>query len=219
MRYIWIILAIWFATAAQAGPWQRPVSTGFMSSSSTFTVSNHDLSLTYYSVLYVEYGLSKTTTLGFSGGLNEINKINGHAFLRRPIKTWESGWLLAYEIGLGGTYHLGASTPEVRLGLTLGRGITIRQRKGWFTFDTSLTKSREDWNWTSETTLGVTARNKWKWIAQVTAEKSRYQPAHISVSPSVAFPLGKRAHLQVGLIGESRGGGRVGIKTSIWREF
>lgn len=219
MRCVWIILAIWLATAAHGGPWLRQVSTGFLSTGSTVTISPIDGTIASYSGLYLEYGRSAEETLVFSGGVNESNTISGHLFLRRPISTWESGWLGAYEIGIGGSYFADQLTPEIRLGLTLGRGITIRRNNGWLTLDTSLKMSKADLSLMTEMTVGITTEKRWKWIGQITAEKAYQKPTYFSFSPSVAIPLGKQGHLQVGLIGNTRDGGRVGIKTSIWREF
>ncbi len=131
-------LALWaIPQNAQAGAWLREEATGFVSLSFGATKFSETTN-----ALYVEYGLSSTTTIGldvstFTNAQNVRNGF-GNIFLRRAIGPTDRDSKFSYEIGIGGLWGNEMQRPTLKTGLSWGRGFQLDERNGWVNIDAAV---------------------------------------------------------------------------------
>lgn len=220
MRTIWIITVLAMACSANAGPWLRPDGEGFMPVDSIGSIGRDQGDLGLYSGIFVEYGQSEELTLGFSGGLDQLQNGFATAYLRRAIPPSNRNWRAAYDLGIGADFGPDRLEPHLRIGMSVGRGGLFRKQTGWTHVDSWLTvKSDSRPAWKVEATLGNRGAQDWLYLMQLFANKQGEDPWQFELAPSIAIPLKRPRHLQIGLSASTQDSGRYGIKVSIWRAF
>ena len=223
-----IILAL-SALRAEAGAWPREEGKTFLSLSQTFTTGTFSLlapteTLTSYSSLYAEYGLTATTTIGIEAayGLGpEARLATGIAFVRRPIWETESGHRFAADLGVGWRTEGSEQDLRLRPGLAWGRGFESAWGNGWMGADASaeLMLPSDDMAFKVDLTTGVKPNDDWMAIMQVQSGRYPGSGAIIRLAPSVVRAIGERAHLQLGLDAAVYGDDAIGVKLGAWFSF
>jgi len=126
------------AQLAHAGAWLREQGTGFVSFS--YGALKSDQSSTS---IFVEYGLSDTTTIGVDINAfiaqSEVRNAFGIAFLRRSLGPTDRTSKWSYEVGVGAFWEDEQILPAAKSAVSWGRGIQFRERSGWMNVDASLT--------------------------------------------------------------------------------
>lgn len=140
MRQVLAATIVFFLTmppAVQAGAWLRKEGEGFVSLSFGATRFSETTN-----ALYLEYGLTETTTIGLdiSAFTNSLNVRNGfgNLFVRRAIGPTDRDSKWAYEIGLGGLWGNEMQRPTLKTGVSWGKGFQINNRNGWVNIDSAL---------------------------------------------------------------------------------
>ncbi|WP_323766438.1 hypothetical protein [Marinovum sp.] len=209
------------ATMASAGAWPRDKGAGFLASStqiSGFGQGCRIEALSIFNNLYLEYGLTRSLTLGLDIGQSVGDDPNYRLFLRAPV-IHRQGKYLSLEASLGQVGDLSYTA----LGLSFGRGFTLGAASGWFGLDTRrvqaegpgaeyLRQSKVD------VTAGLTFPGGVKAMAQVFHTRVG-ETLYTSLAPSVVVPLGKRSHLQGGLLFDLQSPALPGVKLGLWQEF
>lgn len=206
---VWLICLLVCANGAIAGPWLRDKGSGFLSASTlsdgiTLPTAN----------LYIEYGLSKTFTLGGSfelrtGGLEHLAVI----FLRKPLGPRDAKLLKAFDLGLG----VENTAPFLRVGLNIGRGIKLGETYGWATLDSAIDIFQGGGlRLKSDATLGLNLSDRWKVMGQIFAEH-KDSDLTLKFAPSAVWtPKSGKQSYQFGFeIGDDRTAFRAGL----WRDF
>lgn len=218
MRTIWIITVLWMACSADAGPWLRPDGEGFMSVDSIGSVGRNQGDLTHHNGFFLEYGLSEGTTVGLKGGLNQDNDASLTLYQRKSLPIRSKGWVAAYDIGIGADLKGQKTNAHLRLGFAFGRGGLFDI--GWVHLDgVALLKPGKPPSLKLEATLGTKADKGRMYLMQGFAESIDGGAWEFTLSPSVAFPLRKKRHIQIGLTASTQDGGQIGLKSAVWYEF
>ena len=207
---------------AFAGAWLRESGTGFISSTAIASL-NRDLGQT----TYLEYAVRDDVTLGAELGFHTAasGRQSGTAsfFVRRPLvkQRWPNVW--AYELGMGVGWTGDLVLPNIKAGISWGRGYRLNEINGWMAIDTSVLWDvyKGEYLAKLDGTLGVNFTPRLTGMLQVFY--SGWADADATYfAPSVVFrPLTARPQirLQVGaktLIGEPTS---VTLKFSLWRNF
>ena len=219
MRLAVLLAALLLPMPAHAGAWLRDEGTTFLSFGTTV-----DELYRVNGSIYVEYGLRPGLTLGFKADM-EMDMTTGRpgdgtafVFLRMPIPTGERAYKLAYEVGLGSTFG-SDSIPVVRVGLSFGRGFSVRGKSGWVAFDTAVEWEKESKAKTlkADGTVGLTLSDRFQIMMQVFLSDSEIGHS-TTYAPSVIWrpqPDGSTRY-QLGIESED---GLVALKLGLWREF
>ncbi|MER2508922.1 hypothetical protein [Amaricoccus sp.] len=223
-----IIVAL-SALRAEAGAWPREEGTTFISLSQVFTTGTESLlapteTLTSYSSLYAEYGLTGTTTIGFDAAYGtgpEARLGTGIAFVRRPIWETPSGHRFAADFGVGWRTESGDQDVRLRPGLAWGRGFESAWGNGWMGVDASaeLLLPSDDTAFKVDFTTGVKPSDDWMLIFQVQTGRYAGTGALVRVAPSVVRAFGEKSHLQIGLDATVFGDDSIGVKLATWFSF
>lgn len=220
MRTIWIITFLAMACSANAGPWLRPDGDGFMSLDSIGSIGRDQGDLSAYSGLFAEYGLSDITTFGFVGGIDQANNGNATAFLKWQGPAVSENWITAFDLGLGANFDADGSHPHLRIGTSLGRGGLFHTQRGWTQFDAFLLiGSGQQIRAKLEATLGTRGAKDWIYLLQLFAQSNTENGWDYELAQSIAVPLKRKRHLQIGLLANTQDGGRIGLKAALWHEF
>jgi hypothetical protein len=129
-----LAISLCVPSAALAGAWLKEKGHGFVSLSFGANMAEE-----ITGGLYVEYGLSDSTTIGidisgFSGGSITLNGY-GSLFLRRSIGPTDKPSKWAYEIGIGGYWEQETARPALKSAISWGRGFQFKGRNGWMNMD------------------------------------------------------------------------------------
>ncbi|CUI67592.1 hypothetical protein [Cognatishimia activa] len=220
MRTIWIIIMTMMSCAAQAGPWLRSGGEGFLAVDSIGSVGRDQGNLRYYSGIYAEYGLNDQVTLGLHAGQELYGDAQATIFARFPIHLDQDEWAFAYDIGLGVDLKREAPKKALRLGMSVGRSMQIRQTNGWWSIEAQIRlRAQTGRDLKMETTVGVKDKKERLYILQGFAQKTAGSDWTYELQPTVVIPLFRNAKLQVGLSASTEGEGRYGARISTWRRF
>lgn len=131
---VWLVLTLCAASPAWAGAWLKEKGGGFVSLS-----FGANLSSEMTAAIYVEYGLSDSTTIGLdvNGFSSETKELYGYAnvFFRRAIGPTDRPNKFAYELGIGGYWVDDSARPALKSTLSWGRGFQLKDRNGWLNMD------------------------------------------------------------------------------------
>ena len=200
--------------AALAGAWLREEGTGF--SSLSFYASEPFDEESYYTGLYLEYGLRPNLTVGFDLGRGVTGQGKTIAFARLPIKRQGQN-RLAFELGLGRI----AGQQVLRPGLAYGRGFDTRWGGGWLALDSfvELDLGDRQVDVKSDLTLGVTLDSGRRWMLQLQAGRAADEPEFLRIVPSTTYEIRPGWQLELGLSKALTGARESGVKLGLWRAF
>ncbi len=209
-----ILILMFFATAASAGPWPREEGKGFLSISADLDAEDgKDNFLSFY----LEYGLSRDRTFGIDRRESGDEIAKTIAFLRYPVGATDRRLKLAYEIGLG----ILDNDAALRPGVSVGRGFEMAQRSGWWTWDTRALLV-EDTNMTlaeSDITFGLQTNASSKLILQVQTGVPRKSDAYVKLAPSLAIQSSEGRHYTIGVTAGVVENNEVKVNFGLWQEF
>ncbi|KPA21121.1 hypothetical protein shim_25860 [Shimia sp. SK013] len=212
-----VLVFLALAPAAHSGPWPRPPGEQFMSVSLEAPHNADSLAQAFASVYY-ERGLKRDWTMGFDTGANGLGYSKAYIFLRRPVWQGRSA-RVALALGVGQQSTAAGVGYALRPELSWGRNLTMLQRSGWLTIDTSAAYviSTQTTVIKSETTIGLSLTPKAITFLQATAEKETGQPLRTMLTPSLAFQIRSNMHL-VGAAVLSPDQ-RTKLKLGLWMTF
>ena len=131
-----LAICLCVAPMAHAGAWLREKGGGFVSLSFGATQFSETTN-----ALYIEYGLSDSTTIGLDiSAFTNADKVRngfGTLFVRRSIGLTDRPSKWAYEIGIGGLWGEETQRPAFKTGVSWGRGFEFKDRSGWVNVDGS----------------------------------------------------------------------------------
>lgn len=211
-----VILLLLMTTPVLAGPWPRAPGAQFMSMS---VEGNHGIDRApAYGSLYYEYGLWPRLTLGVDAGMDSWGQSGTLIFARMPIVNTASGHWVTGELGVGAFGNLAGSEPALRPGLSWGRHLDIWQG-GWVSLEAKYTRLLvSDQEWAKlEATMGLNHGTRVKYLLQVTAESFSGLDPMATVTPALAFRVGKSFHLVGGII--ARSDGSAALKLGLWADY
>ena len=222
MRYYLLITAILhcFAAPLAAGPWLREEGKTFLSTSISSTRTFETQSSTY-----LEFGLSKETTLGADLNLaaNAPSGQNGSGvlFFRRALGPAEGKNKFAYEIGIGANWGSYGTRPTLKTGLTWGRGMQMGAKGGWITVDGSLLWDikTKDYLAKLDGTFGLNLGKAAKGILELNLGHSDGSTYATIVPSLVVRPPITDFQIQFGVEAPLKGTAANRIKIGLWREF
>jgi hypothetical protein len=200
--------------AASAGPWPREEGKGFLSFSFDIDAETGDDNFLSF---YLEYGLGKDRTFGIDRRESSDEIAKTIAFLRYPIGSADRRLKLAYEIGLGVVDNHGALRP----GFSLGSGLELGQRSGWWTWDSRaiLYDDLEDGLFEADITLGIQMTGRTKVIMQLQGGVPSEGDAYAKLAPSFVLQNGAGRHYTLGLTAGVVEVDEVKINIGLWQEF
>lgn len=217
------LLALLCPVAALAGPWPREAGEGFVSTATEirgFTLAGDVGQLTQFSSLYLEYGLTRSLTLGLSLGHGTAADTDARAFVSLPVYHL-GGQRAALELSVG---RVGATTYS-GVALHYGRGFQVLGRDGWIAVEArldhaigagfalgALRQSKLD------LTLGLTHPNGLKTMAQV-FNTTTGDDIYSTFAPGIAVPVGPNHQIETGLLIDLNDSGPPGVKIGLWHEF
>ena len=135
---LWSILLILLTApvTAYSGAWLREKGKGFSSNTVSVT-QNYDISES----TFLEYGVRDDLTLGaevsFLASSYGLQSGSATLFLRRPLGRQGRPNVWSAELGIGAAWVGDVVTPNVKAGLSWGRGFTLAEKNGWITIDRS----------------------------------------------------------------------------------
>lgn len=219
-RLIPILVAVTFGQSVQAGPWLREKG-------STFNAVS--FSSSYYletaSQIYLEYGLTETTTLigDLSMARSQVLPAKGTATvsIRRALVGPEAKSKWAYELGVGVGWIGEQVLPHVRTALSWGKGITWAEKSGWMTLDAAVL-----WDTTQSLHVGKVDTTLGMKLTDVTTGMLQFYSVFaagdqfFTIAPSLVFqPKNAKFRLQVSSESEIGNLGNTALKIGLWREF
>ena len=209
-------LASLLAAPVLSGPWLREEGSGFASLSieaATFSAFESDA--------YAEYGLTPNLTIGaklhtqmHQDGFGDTEAA---AFLRFPLGPTDRTWRAAYDIGLSYRRDDNISGIALRLGASVGRGLSFAEG-GWLVFDASVDLPTGELStlFKLDSTLGINVNESWKAMMQIFVSGNDFD-ARVTFAPSLIWrPKRAKSQFQFGLETEE---GRTSARLSIWRDF
>ena len=217
-------LAMIFLSVCHTGPCramaarQGRVFTANSVELSGFRLDRDLMQTPYYSSSYIEYGLTRSLTLGLHVGHGSSSEIDARAFLRIPLSQTDPH-RLAFELSTG----MVGDTGYLGLGLQYGRGFALFERNGWITVEGRVDMlSRErgmDYRQGKlDVTLGLALPNGIKTMAQIFATETGGE-IFASFAPGIAVPLWRRTTLEAGVLVDMTRGNDPGLKLGLWQEF
>jgi hypothetical protein len=216
MRVILLIFSV-LAPMAQAGPWPREKGHAFLSFGGLSEIDETTGTISTYSTLYGEYGLTEKATLGLDLGTDQRRSSKAVVFLRLPVRPDTHTTKIAAEMGFG----VEDGSAAIRPGLSIGRGYTLGKRNGWMTADsrTVLFKDFKDTLFESDLTLGLSATKRIKMILQLQTGVPVNDTSYIRFAPSVVFKRKTGRYIEFGATAGIVGIKGLGLKIGSWFEF
>ncbi len=230
-----LILAA-LAGPACAGAWPREKGSTFVSlshavSTGTQTLLTPFMTISNYTGLYAEYGLTEKLTLGLDAGLGgnpadaetEAYEVRATAvFLRYPVWSDDSGHRTAVQLGFGRiTDSVHGDQTRLIPALAWGYGFESRFGGGWAGIDASadIRQPSGEVFWKADATLGLKPTERWMGILQL--QTGLYPDAEplVRFAPSVVRKLGPRLSLQLGGFAGLTGDDSLGAKAALWLSF
>lgn len=209
-----VLLLIFVAGGAVAGPWPQPAGTGHLCFSLEGKASD---GTGLYGTLYTEWGIGRDRTLGLDLGQSEDEFDKAVLFLRWPLGRAAGETLHAWELGLGVVRGEAALRP----GFSLGRGITIGQSAGWISLDTrgAILETDGAMLLESDLTVGAETPRGDKWMVQLQMGAPSDRSPYVKIAPSYAFRQGDGRHLLLGATAGLVGTDTVKITLGLWQSF
>ena len=216
MRTLPFLVALVLAGPATGGAWLREKGTGFLSYSGVY---NEDGRLD--GAVYLEYGFRPKLTLGAKVDIDMTDGRTGDGtvfvFGRKPLRTGERRYKLAYEVGIGSTFGDDAEML-LRTGLSYGRGITLWDKNGWLAIDSAVEWAMQDGTDTTklDATFGLTLNDRFKVMMQAFVSHTDTSTT-TTLAPSVIWQRNKETpSYQLGVEAKE---GTYAIKLGVWRSF
>lgn len=212
-----VLLLIFIAGGACAGPWPQPAGTGHLCFSLEGKASDGS---ELYGTLYTEWGIGRDRTLGLDLGQSEDELDKAVLFLRWPLgrEADESGEArFAWEMGLG----LVRGEAALRPGFSLGKGILFGRNAGWISLDTrgAVFGKSGDMLLESDLTVGAQTPQGNKWMVQLQMGAPSDRSPYVKIAPSYAFRQGDGRHLLLGATAGLVGTDTVKITLGLWQAF
>lgn len=213
-----------------AGAWPREQGRTFVSLSQTFSTGVETLlaptqTLTAWTGLYAEYGLTGKLTVGLDAGTGsgpDASIGTGLVFARYPVWQSAGGQRVAADLGIGWRNDSEEGQDlRIRPGLAWGRGFESRWGQGWLGVEVSaewLMPSQQQ-IYKADFTAGIKPDDRWMLIGQVQTGRYPDSGALIRIAPSVVRAIGPMTHLQLGLEATVLGDDSIGGKLGLWFEF
>lgn len=217
---VFLLICLWVTTPAHAGAWLREKGSSFVSSTFTLNMLRDQSSGTY-----IEYGWHDDLTIGA-----DLSFANSHLglqsgavtfFLRRPIGNTEGPNKWAYEIGAGTAWVQNLKLPHVKVGLSWGRGITLRDKHGWMGVDSAIFWDVSSGRRTAKLdgTIGLHFTDVTSGMLQIYVAQINQQ-TYGTFAPSLLIkPRNKKFRIQIGAEGPFGAFTETSIKLGLWREF
>lgn len=234
-----ILVSLMLAALAgpvSAGAWPREKGTAFVSishaaSTGTQTLLTPFMTISNYTGLYAEYGLTERLTLGLEAGFGSSPEDEeadaydveaGSVFLRHPLWSDDSGHRTAIQLGFGRISET-SREDQIRIipALAWGYGFESRWGGGWMGIEASADIRRPSGEvvWKADATLGLKPTDSWMGILQVQTGLYPEADPLIRIAPSVVRKLGTRLNLQLGAFAGIEGDDSVGAKAALWITF
>jgi hypothetical protein len=204
------------ADVAYAGPWLREDGKGFASGS--VTLGNDDPTIN----AYAEYGFRPTTTLGI-----ELETYPDAAsgrvtfFVVKPLGPTDRTWRKSWAIGSGVAWSPLLIDPTLKAGVSAGRGLSYKDKYGWFAVDTTVEYRTMARTTTTklDTTVGLSLTERTRGMLQVflTYEDDVFTA---KLAPSVLYQHNTDGMtLQIGAEIPNSGVRNTTLKIGLWRDF
>jgi hypothetical protein len=205
---------------AEAGAWLKEKGTGFASLS--FGAFQNDQTST---AIFVEYGLSDTTTIGIDINAfvarSDVGDAFGVAFLRRSLGPTDRNSRFSYEVGVGAFWDDEQLLPAVKSAVSWGRGIQFGDRSGWMNVDAAYIVEPTLKNHTAK--LDATAGLNFTPVTTGILELNLSQQDSdffSAVEPSVLIkPKSSAFQIKLGARIPMDEGDSTALKLGIWRSF
>ncbi|WP_323803223.1 hypothetical protein [Sulfitobacter litoralis] len=221
---LWSILFILLTAPvpAYSGAWLREKGKGLSSNTVTVT-QNYDISES----TFIEYGVRDDLTLGaevsFLASSYGLQSGSATLFLRRPLGRQGRPNVWSAELGIGAAWVGDVVTPNVKAGLSWGRGFTLAQKNGWITIDSSLSWDvyLHEHLAKVDSTVGIDLGERFSGMLQLFHASTSTTTA-TSIAPSIIVrPIKSRPdiRLQIGAETLITDSSNPALKLSIWREF
>ena len=219
-QFISIILAacLLVPAGAQAGAWLREKGEGFVSLSFGATRSSETTN-----ALYLEYGLSDSTTIGLDisafTNAQDVRNGFGNLFLRRNIGRTDGPHRLAYEVGVGGLWGNEMHLPTLKTGLSWGYGFT--ERSGWVNVDLAYIYEPQEGESIARVdgTLGLDFTDVTTGLLEFTLSR-RKDDTYGAVLPSLLIrPKGRSFDIKLGAEIPYNETERTAVKLGLWHRF
>ncbi|HDZ50963.1 MAG: hypothetical protein KBT62_00220 [Sulfitobacter litoralis] len=221
---LWSILLILLTApvTAYSGAWLREKGKGFSSNTVSVT-QNYDISES----TFLEYGVRDDLTLGaevsFLASSYGLQSGSATLFLRRPLGRQGRPNVWSAELGIGAAWVGDVVTPNVKAGLSWGRGFTLAEKNGWITIDSSLSWDvyLQEHLAKVDSTVGINLGERFSGMLQIFHASTSTTTA-TSIAPSIIVrPIKSRPdiRLQIGAETLITDSSNPALKLSIWREF
>ena len=197
---LWSILLILLTAPvpAYSGAWLREKGKGFSSNTVSVT-QNYDISES----TFLEYGVRDDLTLGaevsFLASAYGLQSGSATLFLRRPLGRQGRPNVWSAELGIGAAWVGDVVTPNVKAGLSWGRGFTLAE----------------------DSPVGINLGERFSGMLQIFHASTSTTTA-TSIAPSIIVrPIKSRPdiRLQIGAETLITDSSNPALKLSIWREF
>lgn len=221
VRILAFLISAMLASPAASGAWMREKGTQFSSHSFSITPS-YDASQT----TFLEYGARDDLVLGaeisFTAPPHSDTSGSARVFLRRPLLGTDRPSVWAYELGFGISWAGDVTNPNLRTGLSWGRGYKLGQRNGWMAVDASIMFDlyQADQTVKIDSTIGLNFNDRFSGMFQVFHTVTPSTQLTL-VAPSIVFrPLKNKPAIRVQICGETQIGNlrNAAFKISLWRD-
>jgi len=221
-----LLVLVLTATQLQAGAWPRGKGNTFVSlsyalSADRATLGSGSLDPDGYVSLMIEHGIHERYTFGLDAGRADGGEYKAVAYLSRVFGPMDARTKFALHFGGGYSRHFAAEDPLVYLGGSLGRGLDTPWGAGWAALDTTIyyRVNTQRLVTKADVTFGVNANDRLKLFVQVQGGKYPDNDPYLRVVPSMAYKLGDRQHIELGVPVDLVGGQTIGIKIGTWLSF
>ncbi|MBV0911014.1 hypothetical protein [Anianabacter salinae] len=222
MRLLALLMMLFLATPAQAGPWPRDKGETFVALSQrlsgdpvlVFTGRARPGST---AMLYAEHGLTPRLTFVLDGGYDQgTGRMDVTVALRRGLT------LGAHKLAV--TAGAGAEGPawEARglIGAHWGRGFALGNRRGWVAADAAAL-----WRQTSgvavkaDLTVGLALSEAWSILLQANWGEYSGGGDHLRVGPGLIWAVDDRRRLALSVDKDLMRQDAYGITLGVWQTF
>lgn len=198
---------------AAAGAWPREKGHGFLSFSTEFAPNDDS----FFTAAYAEYGITDRITAGFDLGFSDDELYKAVFFGRLPISDSAADWKVAFELGVG----LTEDEAVLRPGFSLGRGLSMANRSGWFSIESLAIYELEqdDVEFSADVTLGLNMTDALKILLQLQSGDHPMDPDYVNLAPSIVFEASPGLHLEMGMKTGLKDRGDYAFKLGVWHHF
>jgi len=213
---LFLALLPWLSTAVLGGAWPRAEGEGFLAVSGTVEGPDEFGLYSQSFSLFAEYGATERFTFGVDLGGDAGRMSKAIAFLRWPLGRSEHQLSLALEIGAGQVDQ----EPALRPAFSVGRGISLGERHGWFNADTrAILFEGGTTAYETDLTAGLSLGARVKALVQLQAGVPAEGRDYLRLAPSLVYETRPGTHLELGVTEPISGGGERGFKLGLWHKF